>query len=836
MTTALVAAALASQPALAQSQDGATASTATNGQDQDSAANQSDEQSGMGVIVVTAQRREESLQDVPIAVSAFSGETLAERGITNTLELAQSIPNMVANGNTGLGSSNSFYIRGLGNTESIATFDPPVGVYVDDIYLSRQNANNLALFDVDRVEVLRGPQGTLFGRNTTGGAINVVMRRPEFDAIDGYGEVGYGSFHKKVARGSINLPLADTLAVRISGYYQDDDGYARNTKTGERLNDDDGWGARLAIRGELSDSVRWNGAYSYIEANGTNVLNFPCDPYNPSNCKGRFYSSGYRTGRVGDTTNFPMLDISGEKANYLQGNYTQSHIISSNLAIDLSPDVTVSLITGYVRQAQQYGLDFYDGRAAPSMTNPTPAVTGYDTGGFVYVNNGYADQFSQEVKFDGSLANGFIDYSAGVYYIREDAKTDYADIYTVSSSTVLLLADRILRNSTEAIAGYAQADFNVTPALKLTAGLRYTDETKKISFTDLRDACIAQNTPNCLNTQNMIAANGVPIPTKLNSKVWTPRFVVNYDVNDDVHLYVSATRGFKSGGWAARVSNPAAALPFGPEKVWNYEMGAKTQFLNNRVRANVTLFWMDVSDLQTPAGLVNPNGTITYITRNFADYRNRGVELELAFEPVRGLNLYVNGGYSNDKYIIDRNAPEFDEYGTQSVAAQQAACLALLAAGNVGGGPGTTSVCGAGIVTPSGDIAEPVRTPDWTVSMGGSYDLEIGDFTLVPTVNASYRSEMQVQSANTSYYSDPVSGTNGSFPINAYGNGDFLVGAFSKASWLLNAGLTLNGPNHAWAFSVTCSNCLDEEAIQTYLGYNYLNPPRTFLAKLRYNF
>src|SRR5207237_8907765 len=137
------------------------------------------------------------------------------------LQIANFVPNMVAQNNTGIGSANAYFLRGLGSTETIATFDPPVGTYVDDIYLSRQNANNLSLFDVERVEVLRGPQGTLFGRNTTGGAINIIMRQPA-DEFKGYVEVGYGRYHKIVERASFDVPLAPTFSVKISGYFQDD--------------------------------------------------------------------------------------------------------------------------------------------------------------------------------------------------------------------------------------------------------------------------------------------------------------------------------------------------------------------------------------------------------------------------------------------------------------------------------------------------------------------------------------------------------------------------------------------------------------------------------------
>ena len=202
---------------------------------------------GLNVITVTAQRRSESVQSVPIAVSAFDSAELATRGVSNALELAQFVPNLVGINNTGLGSANAYYMRGLGNTESIPTFDPPIGTYVDDIYLSRQNANNLSLFDVERVEVLRGPQGTLFGRNTTGGAVAVFLKDPE-PYFGGRFEAGYGAYNKWMASGSIDIPLSDRFATKVSAYYQESDGYAKNTTTGERQNNDDGWGVRLGHR------------------------------------------------------------------------------------------------------------------------------------------------------------------------------------------------------------------------------------------------------------------------------------------------------------------------------------------------------------------------------------------------------------------------------------------------------------------------------------------------------------------------------------------------------------------------------------------------------------
>ena len=175
-------------------------------------------------VVVTAQRREEKIQDVPIAISAFSEAQLEQFNVTQALGISKLIPNLLAFNNTGLGTANGYYLRGIGNTESIPTFDPPVGTYVDDIFISRQNANNFGLFDMDRIEVLRGPQGTLFGRNTTGGAVNLIMKKPAKE-FGGYAEAGFGQFNQVTGRGSIDVPVSDTVLTKLSAYYIKDDGY-----------------------------------------------------------------------------------------------------------------------------------------------------------------------------------------------------------------------------------------------------------------------------------------------------------------------------------------------------------------------------------------------------------------------------------------------------------------------------------------------------------------------------------------------------------------------------------------------------------------------------------
>ncbi|MGB3471178.1 MAG: TonB-dependent receptor [Erythrobacter sp.] len=823
---------------------------------QDSEAEEgAEEQSGVASIIVTAQRREESVQDVPIAITAFNQEELSRRGIANALEVAQFVPNLVGLNNTGLGTANAYYLRGIGNTESIATFDPPIGTYVDDIYLSRQNANNLSFFDVNRVEVLRGPQGTLFGRNTTGGAVNVYMSKPG-DEFAGYAEVGYGSYDQYLARASIDVPLADTFAVKISGYFQDDDGFAQNTTTGERTNENDGWGVRLGLSGELSDSVRWNGSYIHTFADAGNILNFDCDPADPTNCSGRFVTTGMTEGGDFISPVFGPL-LSGDKANFGLGNEATMDFVSSNLEVDIGDDWSVNFITGFVDIGQDFALDFADGRGLPSASNPVPPVTGFTFGGFTIANEGEHTQFTQEIKFNGSIGDGLIDIVGGVFYFYEENRTDFGDIFSLNlgpggpppDGFPLILADRVIDNTAEAWAGYMQADVNLTERLTVTAGIRYTDETKTFEIRDNRPRiggglcqAAAQFGPSlCIDTANLVATNGRAIPSEQSVDIFTPRFAINYEL-DDVLLFASATRGFKSGGWNARGTSASELLPFGPETAWSYEAGFKSDLFNNAVRLNVTAFWLDVSDLQAPSAFIRDDGSLAFLTRNFADYRNRGLEVELTTVPVDGLNLFASLGYQDDEYRIDANAAPLDEFGVQSVAAQQAACQAQLAGGLIPNvtGPDNAAACGVGIVAPDGSIAEPVRTPEFTVAVGGSYDIDAGDLTFTPFANANWRSDSEVGTSELTLFDQPVTGPSGAvFPANTLGLGnlvDPISGSFSESRFIVNGGITLAHTNGV-SITAECRNCFDEEAVESALAnFSYLNPPRTWIVRAKVDF
>ena len=822
-------------------------------------------------VVVTAQRRAEVLQDVPVSVSAFTAAEMDRRNITDALDLVQYVPNLIGHNNTGLATANTYFIRGIGDTESLASKDPPVGTYIDDIYFARQSANNFSYFDIDRIEVLRGPQGTLYGRNTTGGSINVFIKKPG-TVYSGLAEAGYGSFDKRSARASVDLPLSDRLLTKVSGYYSKDDGYVDNVVTGETLNAEKNMGGRLAVRALVSDKVTWDGFALVMSADGSNLINFACNPAVVANitsgddCGDRFASTGLRVKNNG-ANQYPTLTIANGKGAIPLGNETDTTLFGSNFEVRFGEAATLNVITGYVKTKQKYNLDFFDGRAAPSFTFIIDPATGRPTsfgiagnvsaggavvgraGGFAIAADAASEQFTQELKLTGDLFDGRVSYVTGFFYFDEENRSDFADILTSAATGVAtLLADRTLRNATEAWAGYFQADLNLTDQIKLTAGVRYTDEEKQYSFADNRLICGATPLPaNCIDNRNFIgvdidvnpATPAINLPRGQEFAIWTPRFAANWTPTEDILLFASATKGFKSGGQSARATAVRFLLPFEPETVWSYELGAKTEWFENRLRGNATVFKADTKDLQGGSAFITTNlvtgaQTLSFVTRNFADFENEGLELEVQAVPIRGLNLGMSLGYQKAKYLLD--AGRVDEYGTLSTTAQMAECRAALAGLASPRSDTRTpqqraqSSCGSGVVTPSGTLAKPPRTPEVTLTLTGSYEVPVPALrgSIIPSVNMIYTSDQEVGTSNTSFY------RNASGVLNVNGDGQFITGSFSDAHYVTNASIAYTSDDDLWYASVDCSNCFDETFPQSTLSnFSYLNQPMTWMLKVR---
>ncbi|MBL8644534.1 MAG: TonB-dependent receptor [Rhodospirillaceae bacterium] len=736
-------------------------------------------QSGLEEIVVTAQRRSENLQTVPIALTAITAQELERRQITRTLDLIQHIPNLNGNNNTGLGSANVYYLRGVGSTESLAVFDPPVGTYVDEFYNARQAMNNFAFFDVERIEVLRGPQGTLYGRNTTGGSINLYMKKPG-EELGGFVELGFGKYDQTMGRASIDVPIMEgKLLSKWTGFWINDDGYVTNLTTGEQLNDYDNWGLRGAIQARFSDTAQWDFSVAQMHDGLSNVLNHP----------------GPNGGRVAYT---PQTTTRGLGATLISaglvdiplGNDADMTQAISNFAIELNDTTNINIITGYQELDHKFMTDGGEGlnSAAPNVVNGVlvNVVRGNST---PLVNHATYEQFTQELKINGSLGDGKVDYVTGFYYFHEKANTNFATLTLPppgSTAARLAQVDRVLKNRTSAYAGYAQADWNMTDQFKATAGIRYTSESKAIEFTP-NPTPLPRLVP-AFSTIDMVN-NG--IPTSQSVKIWTPRFVLNYQANDDLLAYVSATRGFKSGGWNGRSVQPQQTLPFGPEKAWTYEIGVKSDWWDDKLRANINGFLNEVSDFQGASAVVDRVTNLpVFLTQNFATLEVYGLESDITVAPVENLTLQWTMGTQSSKY---KNL-------AASIVAQQANCR------------NNRLQCGAAIVTTTGEIAEPVRAPKFTSSLNVNYSIPVGsDMQFDLNGTWSYSTTAWVASAN-------------------------LPGTLQPKRSIYSAGIALRNPDAGWSIMADCTNCSNKRYVASFITFQYPNEPSRWLIHAKYDF
>ena len=742
--------------------------------------------SGIDEVTITAQRRAQNLQEVPIAVSAFTEAELERRQITRTLDLIAFVPNMVGHNNTGVGTANTYSIRALNNSESIATFDPPVGTYVDDVFMARQNANNFQFFDAERVEVLRGPQGTLFGRNTTGGAISIVMKKPG-EEFGGFTELGYGEYDRKHARASFDMPIVDGKVLsKVSVFFAEDDGFVTNRTTGQTLNGEKTWGVRGALRVNFSDDVTWDVSADFVDSALSNIVNF----VNPGSSQ-RFDNTRLRT----DTPIGANL-VSARLAGVPLGNYTESASLISNVEIAAWEGATINFISGWRSLDQQFITDSFDSitGAVFAPDNQYQLVSSRPGTATPLVNDGKHNQFTQEIKLSASALGGKLDYVAGIFSFNDRNDTAFANISLPVTGNATVTQDRIMKNDTKSLAIYAQGDYHVTDRLTATLGLRYTDETKEIEFIPNVSPIPTRLFPP-FTTADLQAAG---IPTELDEQQWTPRIAVDYKVSDDIMVFASATRGFKAGGWNARANFGRLALSFDSEKVWSYETGARTEWLDGQLRVNVNAFFMDVADFQLPAGYADPaTNIINYLTRNFADLENYGFEAEVSWAVTDKVNMFWGGGYQKAKYTnVD-----------PTVLAQAENCRNLIAQGRP-----TAGVCNVSVITPTGQIADPVRAPEFTSTLGVNGTFSLGEnLKLQPSVNWSYYGDSWAATANT-----PI-GLNASHST-------------------FNAGVTLRSENSGWAVTADCTNCTNEEYVVSYLVYPYLNEPRRWMVRARFDF
>jgi iron complex outermembrane receptor protein len=605
-------------------------------------------QGGLEDIIVTAQRRPERVQSIPVAVSAFTEDTIKKLNLEDAISVSKYVPSMISNHNAGLATANSYFLRGLGNTQSAATFDPPIGTYVDDVYVARQNANNYAFFDTERVEVLRGPQGTLFGRNTTGGAVNIIMRKPS-DKFGGKFELTGGSFNRITAKASVDIPITDKILTKISAFNVTDDGYLKNITTGEKLNGEKSSGLRGDIRLLPADNLTIDLSGEWTNNQGTyfgvRTLAEP-DPRFRTTTTPVFYEAAMDMRQVsckGDPVTILMKTQNGLCLN------TDNYATSAHINWDTGGG-TLEAIFGYRDQKQGY-IDNYS----------SGTVNKY--AGFILADKIRNNQHSAELKWSSDLLDGKLKYVAGAFYLKENnelwtaAFSGGTTSYVLAQTTVdgvTYGSDVHFRQSVETAAAYAQADWEFVPRLTLTVGARYTWEAKHIQFylsDRFFDPSYNSNPDGAAGyTSAQVQAAGIPLH-KTENRV-TPRVALTYRVNPTTIVYASATNGFKSGGWNGTNSIPFQVLPFRPERTWSYETGFKSDLFNHKLRLNGTGYLAVTRDLQITSGvIVPPSTTISQLARNAGTLRTYGFEFETIYAPTNRFTIFANGSIGHGSYL-----------------------------------------------------------------------------------------------------------------------------------------------------------------------------------------
>ncbi len=592
-------------------------------------------------IIVSARRRDERLIDVPVAVSAYSQADLERLQAIDLAGIQGTAPNLNIVQGRGSATSANIFIRGIGQPDALQTFDPAVGVYVDGVYLSRIQGALLSLGDVERIEVLRGPQGTLYGKNTIGGAVSIISRKPDLGVLKGQASALYGSYNQVLLNGYISAPLvADKLALSVAAQWDKRDGIVTDPRTGRKYNDRDSLTGRAILRAQPTERLELLLSGDYTRQRNAVTLGYPTAPIIQTD-----FALGARTlvpaNPYGEYNYQASTSFRGDEGQRLDHWGTS---LTANL--ELSDALTLTSITAYRKLSPDFFIDIDASQAEIGDV-------------FVGVRQ---EQFSQEVqlKWDTERFSGVF----GLYYLDETVRSHqeaYADdlfAFFGGPLTFTRLIDD--RQKTRSYAAFGQATYELTDKLSVTGGLRYTYEKRQYNrFT---------TTISTLGALNGIAfrfPDNLPAPLNLEDTAdfdaWTPTVTLGYKPTEDTLLYASAARGFKSGGFNGRANSvadltlvlngaPTLVTRFEPEKVWTYEAGAKGSFLDGRVRLSGNAFYSDYTDFQARVGGGTVGATGVFPVINAGKLRIWGLEGEAAVRPTNNWNVRASVGYLNAQY------------------------------------------------------------------------------------------------------------------------------------------------------------------------------------------
>ncbi|MDP3674911.1 MAG: TonB-dependent receptor [Novosphingobium sp.] len=619
-----------------------------------------EDQSGIGEIIVTAQKRAENIQDVPIAISAVSSEYLESRGITSIDSLGSIAPNVKIERAPSNKTITQISIRGSVTINPAVTWEPAVGLYLDGVYIAKAQGSIFDVADLERVEVLRGPQGTLYGRNALAGAVNLIPKKPSGE-LGLTAEASYGNFGYWKGRAIVDLPAFGPLSVKVSGQIQKRDGFIEvvpnpfpqaflaGPVTIKDTNDLDGRSVMAQVRFQpdgsaltadyMFDYSKFDQRPDFAQLVRVNRNGDPRDIFDPNSPSYPFAGAFFPLNLYADPERRGFGSIDADPL--FEKSRTYGHALT--LALDVGA-TTLKSITAYRDLEWGDRLDL-DGSPLPV------AATERDTD---------FHSFSQELQASGRAISDRLNYVVGLFYYKEKAETLGPQSFFGGGSAF----QSDYGSHTTAYAAFAQADFDITEQFRLSLGGRYTHEKKDIRrfLQVINDASIpAAFLP---LTVADIAYGDVP-DAKFNS--FSPAATLAWSPNDNINAYARFARGFKSGGFNGETNSfgapspdcPSGAVelcdPYDAEKVDSYELGIKTRLLDRKLIVNLAAFWDEHKDIQL--SIFTATGAASSIVRNAAAARIRGLELEVIAKPTDALT--INGSAA----FLDADYKRFIEFG-----------------------------------------------------------------------------------------------------------------------------------------------------------------------------
>lgn len=602
-------------------------------------------------VLVTARRREESAQTVPIAVSVLGANALEDHHVNAIEDLQNVVPTLSVSAASGRPNAPVYSLRGIRPTEAIYGQDPTVAVYFDDVVLSPAQGSNLGMYDLASVQVLKGPQGTLFGRNTTGGALLLTPKRPG-RTFGGDFMVGYGSYGRDETQFGIDMPLADNFAVRLSGRTIDSNGYQTNVAEGPLHGDKLGGESTRSVRAsavwDISDKIENYTVLSWDHksTNGRGMVLQAVNPNNPfikcydgpSNPNGACFSGDNLVSIFDAADRAQGRDVNKIESDHRQFDNSRAVGVINTTTAQLGDGLTLKSIAGY--------RDFSSSLYIDLDASPVPGL-------LTSQQSSALKHASYELQLLGTSFDDRLDWVTGLYWYYEDGfenspGSTYLGIPTFDvtlGGNPFMQRGAVHNNSYSA---FAQGSYKLTDKLSLTVGARMTRDDKQMQLSTQRpNSCQLKDPSSDPSAPTTLPLDNCTVKLKDSFKQPTGTVSLDYKLRPDVMLYAASRYGYRAGGFNLRATTPVEYQPFDPETVLDAELGAKADWAiaDWHMRSNVAVYHQWYDDIQRTVAASNADGTPGSAVQNAAKAKVFGVELEQTIAPTRHLSLQLNYAY-----------------------------------------------------------------------------------------------------------------------------------------------------------------------------------------------